>query len=85
VSFEFDPDKDATKIAKHSLSLADFEGFDSESRVVPDDRTDYGEKHYLAFEMIDGLLHCVVFTFRGKSQRLISFRRAHRKEMRRYD
>ena len=85
MSFEFDPDKDATNIAKHGLSLADFEGFDAESTVVSDDRTDYGEERYLAFGMVGGLLHCLVFTVRGEAQRLISFRRAHRKEMRRYD
>lgn len=81
---EFDPAKDAENISKHGLSLADFGGFDSEPTVTTDDRLDYGEVRYRAFGRIAGQAHCLVYTFRAERLRLISFRRAHEKEMRRH-
>ncbi len=35
---EFDPVKDATDVAKHGLSLAEFVGFDAVPTVMTDDR-----------------------------------------------
>lgn len=81
---EFDPAKDASNIARHGLSLADFAGFDAEPTVLVDDRKDYGEVRYRAFGRIDGRGHCLVFTYRGNDMRLISFRPAHEKEMKRH-
>lgn len=82
---EFDPDKDAQNLEKHGLSLSEFEGFDSEPVVVPDDRRDYDEERFRAFGLINGTAHSIAFTMRGKAMRLISFRRAHAKELRRYE
>ena len=81
----FDPVKDAAKIAKHGLSLADFAGFDGEANVVADTRYDYGESRYQVRGRIAGLGYCVVIAFDNDVLRLISFRRAHDKEMRRYE
>lgn len=80
----FDSEKDADNKVKHGLSLGDFDGFDSEPLVLADDRFEYGETRYRAFGRIDGQGHCLVFTLRGEDMRLISFRRAHEKEMRKY-
>lgn len=52
--------------------------------VIVDDRVDYRETRYRAFGRIDGDGYCLVFTMRGDTIRLISFRRAHKKEMARY-
>lgn len=59
-------------------------GFDSEPVVRSDDRIDYGEARFRAFGRINGQGHCLVYTFRGGHLRVISFRRAHEKEMRRH-
>lgn len=85
VEIDFDPAKDAANIAKHGLSLADFRGFDGDPAIREDDRYDYGEVRWQALGRIGGLGHCVVFTIMGDTTRLISFRRAHEKEMRRHD
>lgn len=82
---EFDPAKDAANRAKHGLSLADFEGFDAEPVVNEDDRFDYGEKRFIARGRIAGVPHAIVYTRRGDVMRLIGFRRAHDKELRRYE
>ena len=82
---EFDLTEDERNIAEHGLSFVNFAGFDEEPVVVADDRFDYGETRYRAFGRIGDEGHCIVFTWRGEVMRLISFRRAHEKEMRRYE
>ena len=81
----FDRVKDAANIAKHGVSLADFQGFDGEPHVAIDDRYDYGETRYQARGRIGGIGYCAVFTVTATGIHLISFRRAHEKEMRRYE
>ena len=81
----FDPAKDAINIAKHGLSLATFAGFDDDPVVRTDGRYEYGEIRYRAYGRIAGRGYCAVFTRRALTIRLISFRRAHEKEMRRYE
>lgn len=85
MAISFDPDKDAANIAKHGLSLADFEGFDAPAVVIEDARFDYGEKRFVALGRIDGLPHAVVYTRRGDTMRVIGFRRAHAKELLRHE
>lgn len=85
MEIEFDPAKDAANIASHGLALADAAEFDLAGAVVEvDDRKDYGETRFRAFGRMDGEGRCLVFTWRGDTIRVISYRRAHEKEMRRY-
>lgn len=81
----WDPAKDRLNVAQHGLSFRDFAGFDSDPAICVDDRFDYGEIRYRAFGRIDSQGHCIVFTQADGGIRLISFRRAHEKEMRRYE
>ena len=81
----FDPAKDASNREKHGLALADFAGFDGATIVLADDRFDYGEPRFRAFGRIDGQGYSIAFTEAATGIRLISFRRAHEKEMRRYE
>lgn len=85
MSFDYDPDKDAINRAKHGLGLGEFIGFDSDPVLVPDDRFDYGEKRYRLFGRINTQPHCVVLMDRTGRTRIISFRRAHEKELKRYE
>jgi len=82
---EFDPAKDAANFARHGLSLAQAVEFDMASAVVEtDNRFDYGESRFRAFGRVEGQARCLVFAMRGQTVRVISYRRAHEKEMRRY-
>ena len=86
MDIEFDPAKDAQNIAKHGLSLADAAAFElASARVTIDDRFDYGETRYRAFGRVEGQGSCLVFTWEPGKIRVISFRRAREKEMRRYE
>lgn len=82
----FDPVKDAVNFDKHGLNLSDFQGFDDNTDItIADNRADYGERRYRTFGRIAGMGYMIAFTIRGDQLRLISFRRAHEKEMKRYE
>lgn len=85
MKFVFDSAKNDENIAKHGLDFSDFDGFDSEPITVLDDRRDYGEDRYRSFGLIEGEWHCLVHTERAGGIRIISLRRAHEKEVRRYE
>lgn len=81
----FDLAKDDANIAKHgvSLSLAS-EMVLEDALIVVDGRRDYGEPRFNAYGLIDEKLFAMTFTYRGETVRVISLRRCHAKELRRY-
>ncbi len=82
----FDPAKNARNIAERGLSFERAADLDWRSAVVRQDmRRDYGEVRLRVLALLDDRLHAVVVTPRGEDLRVISFRRANRKEMRLYD
>ncbi|MBI1779750.1 MAG: BrnT family toxin [Proteobacteria bacterium] len=50
---------------------------------VVDDRYDYGEERRIVYGKIEGRLYVVVYTLRGTVHRIISARRANRRDERR--
>lgn len=81
----FDPEKDRENRIKHGFSLGDVIYMDwSEVSEAPDIRFDYGERRMLGYGMLDSNLMCVVFVDRGLERRIISFRRANLREVKRY-
>ena len=54
------------------------------SALTEDERRDYGEPRIRVFALLDGRLHIAVVTPREDALRVISFRRANRKEARIY-
>ncbi len=80
-----DPVKDASNREKHGLSLGDAVHLDWDRLVsMPDNRRDYGELREVGYGLIADRLHCVVFVRQGSGLRIISFRRANRREVLRY-
>jgi uncharacterized DUF497 family protein len=55
------------------------------SIVWQDLRRDYGERRYLVLAKIAGRVHLMAFTPRGGYLRIISLRKANRREVRRYE
>ncbi|MBN4667222.1 BrnT family toxin [Pandoraea nosoerga] len=83
---EFDPTKDQSNREKHGLSLALAEAFEFETALIEiDDRRDYAEERFVALGLIDTRVHVMVFTVRGEAIRVISLRKANRREVKRYD
>ena len=82
---EFDPVKDATNRAKHGVSLALAGELDWEAALVwVDDRFEYGELRIIALAPKTEILYYVAFVERGDVRRIISLRRANRREVKHY-
>jgi len=83
--FEFDPAKDAGNRAKHGVSLAMAVDLEWDAALAwIDDRSQYGETRMIALAPNTQILYCVAFVDRGEVRRIISLRRANRREVRRY-
>lgn len=83
MSITFDPVKDALNIEKHGISLARVRDM-AIYTIRPDRRFEYGEERFRGWGVIDGNAYCVAFTLRDDAMRVISLRRAHGKEIKRY-
>lgn len=77
----FDPAKDEANRAKHGLSLKRVLDL-TDIRFVADNR--FEEPRFRLYGWIEGQSYCAAVTMRGDLVRVISFRRAHAKEMRRH-
>jgi uncharacterized protein len=85
MAFTFDPEKSARNIAERGLSFDLVEQLEwNTARVVEDTRRDYGETRLQVLALLDGRLYAAVVTPRGEDLRVISFRKANRREMQRY-
>ncbi|MBV8045984.1 MAG: BrnT family toxin [Paludibacterium sp.] len=48
--------------------------------ITQDGRRDYGEARSIAYAIWGARLYCVVYTDRGRSRRIISLRKANKRE-----
>jgi uncharacterized DUF497 family protein len=86
VQIEFDPNKNERNIEKHGLPLERFADLDLEAGIIePDARRDYGEDRYRALAPLEGRLHVACFCIRGDAFRIISLRKANKREVKRYE
>ena len=82
---EFDPTKDAVNQDKHGLSLAVASALDWDQALVwVDDRNDYGELRMIALAPDTGIVYYVAFVDRDDARRIISLRKANRREVKHY-
>lgn len=85
---EFDPVKSAANNAKRGLpfELARLL-FDGPYVEESDARRDYGETRFIATGPIAALgnrIFVVIYTWRGSNRRIVSFRKANEREIRKY-
>lgn len=82
---EFDPAKDAANQAKHGVSLAFAGELDWDAALVwIDDRIGYDELRMIGLAPKTEILYYVAFVDRGETRRIISLRRANRREVKHY-
>jgi uncharacterized DUF497 family protein len=82
---EFDPTKDESNQLKHGVSLAMAAELDWDAAWVwVDDRFDYNEMRMIALAPKTEILYYVAFVNRGDVRRIISLRRANRREVKHY-
>jgi uncharacterized DUF497 family protein len=86
VRIEFDAAKNAANIRVRGLSFERVVDFDWDSALVIEDRRrDYGEPRFRAIGYLDARLHIVVLAPRDAAIRIVSLRRANRREVRGYE
>lgn len=87
VDFEWDDAKNTVCFVRRGFDFAYVvRAFLDPNRIVArDHRQDYGEDRYRLLGMIDGRVFVVVYTMRGLAIRIISARKANRKEVGGYE
>ena len=81
----FDPDKNKRNIRERSLPFelaAEFEF--ATALIQTDSRQEYGEIRYVALGSLHGRLHVLCFTETALGIRVVSFRKANEREVKRY-
>ena len=85
MKIEFDPLKDAANKSKHGVSLSEAAELDWDAALVwVDDRFEYDEMRMIALAPKTGYLYYAAFVDRGEVRRIISLRRANRREVKHY-
>ena len=82
---EFDRVKDSANQTKHGVSLSLAEELDWDAALVwIDERFENDEWRMIALAPKTGILYYVAFVDRGEVRRIISLRRANRREVKHY-
>lgn len=85
MEFDWDETKRLFNLARYGFDFADVARFDWDAAEIGRDlRFDYGEERCTAYCIMDGRLMVILFTRRAAATRVVSFRRANRKERRIY-
>jgi len=86
MKIEFDPAKSERNARERGLSFDLVEGFDWETAIYWEDvRFPYAEIRFTAIGFVGKRLHVVCFTPLMHVLRIISFRKANAREVRRYE
>ncbi|OOH90885.1 hypothetical protein BMT54_03555 [Pasteurellaceae bacterium 15-036681] len=88
MKISYDPKKNIRNIIERNLSFDDVELFEWETAVIiPDIRFDYPEPRFTATGFLGDTerLHIVCFTPTNDGVRVISFRKANKREIKRYE
>jgi uncharacterized protein len=81
MEYEYDDEKSEATLQDRGIDF-DFAArvFDGDFIEYEDERHDYGERRYVAIGPIEGTVFAVVYTWRNDRRRIISARRASRRE-----
>lgn len=85
IMWDWDEAKRESNRRKHGVDFAEVAEFDwATALIFLDDRQDYGEDRRVALGLIGARVHHLTFTTRFGKVRVISLRRANRREQRRW-
>jgi uncharacterized DUF497 family protein len=86
MEIEYDPAGNDWNIRERGFSFDRVGEFDfATAKIVQDTRKDYGETRFQALGLVSGRVHVVVFTETAVGVRVISFRKANRREVSEYE
>lgn len=85
MKIEYDPNKNQRNIEDRNLPFDRAAELDWDTALVwIDNRRDYGEVRYCALGYIGSRLHHITFTVREDITRVISLRKANKREVKKY-
>lgn len=86
MQFEWDEGKCAANLAACGLHFRDAipAFYDDQRKIWEEKRQDYGEVRYNMLASSEARVFAVTFTMRAGNVRIISFRKANQREVRRY-
>jgi len=82
--YNWDETKRLSNLDKHGVDFHAILDFDWHTALIASDPR-HSENRYIGLGMLAGRLHAVVFTYRQDTVRLISLRKANKREQKRYD
>jgi len=86
VQYDWNESKRVANLAKHGVDFVEAEDFDWKTALESqDNRIDYGEERWVALGYIGRRLHVLIYTRRKGTIRLISLRRANKREREYYE
>ena len=86
IEFEWDEAKRDGNLTKHGVDFSQAEKFDFETSFTREDERDaYGEQRFVSIGMIKKRLHVMVWCYRGSTIRVISLRKANKRERTSYE
>ena len=86
MQYEWDENKRIANFNRHKVDFTKAIDFEWETAVETiDDRSNYGEERWVTIGFIQKKLHVMVYTIRGNKIRIISLRKANRRESKYYE
>lgn len=83
---QFDPEKSRRNEINRNLPFTRVIDFDwDQAVIIEDDRYDYPEERFVVIGFLDDKLHVLCFTPAEDGIRVISFRKADKREVKRYE
>ena len=85
MEFEWDENKRRINLQTHNLDFANANlAFTESAFIIPDDREDYGENRYILLGLMRERIVVIAFTIRDNVIRVISMRKANKRERKSY-
>ncbi|TDK39047.1 BrnT family toxin [Rhizobium deserti] len=85
MEFEFNAEKSASNKNKHGIDFLEAQALWRDGAYLDLDARSDNEHRFARIGRIGGMLWVAIYTLRGRSIRIISVRRAHDTERRRYE
>ena len=86
MSISYDPNKNKINIQRRNLDFDRVSDLDWDNAwIFEDNRNEYNETRFIAYSMLNERLHFVCFTETKDGIRIISFRKANSREVKRYE
>ena len=81
MQYEWDENKRIANLERHNVDFTEAAEFEWDTAIETiDDRYDYGETRWVTIGFINKKLHVMVYTIRRNKIRIISLRKANRRE-----